>query len=212
MRSQEQQYWDLFTVLRLLESVDEPDNLKIQKLTFLHELKGQDQGLQSAHYKFFRYTLGPFSKILARDVEFLEERGFITKTTRQLTKRGRFLLELLSDEVRSPRARRALELQDETIREYGKVRSPKLVDRVYAMEVPVFDLGGERLRVKDISTFLDILDPVHSNLADVEPFDPDTVGMIREELKLDPAVLEPTHPSYQAAVRGALEKVDALLK
>lgn len=216
MRSQEQTYWDLYSVLKLFEVLNEAgrraDNLKIQKLTFLHELKGQSEGLRSAHYKFFRYTYGPYSKILAQDVEFLEERGLITKTTRQLTKRGQFLLEILVDEIQSAGAKRAVELIEATTREYAKLRSSRLVDRVYAMEVPVVDLGGKRVKVRDISTFLDILDPLHSDLADIDGFNAETVELIKEELEIDPADLESTSPSYKASVADALERMQAAIQ
>lgn len=215
MRAEDQMFWDLYAVLKLLESVNQrggqADNLKVQKLTFLHELKAQEEGLRSAHYKFFRYNLGPYSKILAQDVELLEALGFITKTSRQLTKRGRFLLELLADEVqRSRAAQRAVELIQETAREYGRVRSDRLVDRVYAMSAPVYDLGGRVEKIRNISMFLDILDPVHTeNLADVGPLGKEAREIIKEELKVPCEALAPGSRGYKATVTAALERIQA---
>jgi uncharacterized protein YwgA len=212
MRSQEQQYWDLYTILKLLDTVSQlgsqADNLKLQKLTFLHELMAQSEGLRSAHYKFFRYNLGPYSKVLANDVKLLESSGFVTKTTRQLTKRGRFLLELLSDQVaESPGAVRALELVNRVSHDYGKMSSPRLVDRVYAMKVPVYDLGGRVEKIRNVAMFLDILDPLNTDLGEVQPFSPDSKELIEEEMSLDPTELEPSSASYKAAVQGALDRI-----
>ena len=216
MRAEDQELWDLYAILKLLDSVNESgghaDNLKIQKLTFLHELKGQEEGLRSAHFKFFRYNLGPYSKILAEDVKRLEALGCITKTSRQLTKRGRFLLELLGDDAaQSHVAKRAAELIEEIARQHGKKRSPRLVDEVYAMRVPVYDLGGHVESVRNIAMFLDILDPVHmENLTEPALLSQETREIVKEELAIAPENLEPTSHSYRAAVAGALERIQSL--
>ncbi len=160
MRTKAQLAWDLSSVLYLLDCAAgvarATDNLKVQKLTFLHEFAAQGEGLATAHYKFFRYQFGPYSKVLAKDVELLEGLGFITKTSRRLTKRGQFLLEAVLGEMReSPGGKRATELIQTTAVSFGKVPSPKLVDMVYSMKVPVSDLGGEVTKIRDVEMFLE---------------------------------------------------------
>src|SRR5208282_4992798 len=100
MRSDQQKYWDIVSVLRLFDRASKiapiDGNLKIQKLAFIYELRGQEKNFKAAHYRFFRYTLGPYSKTLANDVLELKRFGFITSTSNQLTARGKFVLEYLS--------------------------------------------------------------------------------------------------------------------
>lgn len=190
-----------------------PDNLKLQKLAFLFELRGQERRLRVGHYKFFRYRLGPYSKVLARDIERLEDLGFVTKASRRLTARARFLLEYARPEIdQAALARDAMLLLDGVAREYGKIESPRLVDMVYAMEVPVYDLGGQAMKVRQIESFLDILDPLHTDLGNVVPFSEDLAEVFREEMLLRPESLDPASASYKAVVKDALEKMNRLCR
>ena len=62
--------WDTVALLTLLDAVNEvgrvEGNLKPQKLAFLAELEGAaNRNLRTAHFRFFRYTFGPYSGQLA---------------------------------------------------------------------------------------------------------------------------------------------------
>lgn len=211
MRERSHKYWDQIILLHLFDSVNRisriDGNLKVQKLIFLLELKGQEAGIKAAHYRFFRYQFGPYSGDLAGDTEILETLGFITKSSRQLTTRGRFLLEYVSDHIRSSeQAKDAIAIADRVSNEYGRRSGPKLTDIVYAMKVPVYDLGGSVQQVRAITTGLDILDPVNSPLNEVQPFDESVLGDLEEEFSIPIAHLEPTSPSYRAAIKGALSR------
>lgn len=216
MRTKAQLAWDLSSVLYLLDCAagvaKATDNLKVQKLTFLHEFSAQGEGLATGHYKFFRYQFGPYSKVLAKDVELLEGLGFITKTSRRLTKRGQFLLEsMLGEMSESSSGKRAIELIRGTALKFGPVPSSRLVDMVYSMTVPVCDLGGTVTKIRDVEMFLDILDPLHSGAADPATFKTDTLELFEQELAIRPEDLEPSSKAYQAAVSTALERMRAAL-
>ena len=109
------------------------DNLRIQKLGFRSELKGQLIGSLPVFFKFFRYNLGPYSKELAWQIRELEERYFIDSETRCLTWRGEYLLEYIEPEIQQHQAaRRAIETIRETCEECRSIRSSSiLVDQTY---------------------------------------------------------------------------------
>ena len=212
MRDAGQRFWDIFSVLSLFEAVNRisqiDGNLKVQKLVFLAELNGQAVGLRNGHYRFFSYQYGPYSTHLAQDVGTLETLGFIAKTSRQLRQRGRFLLEYLDDYIkRSGEAIQALEIINQVVGEYGKLRGPKITDVVYRMQVPVHDLGGELERVRKIPLGLNILDPVNTKLVDVRPFDEEILKDLEEEFSIPAEDLQPTSRSFRETVGKAVARI-----
>lgn len=215
MRTKEQKYWDRLVLLRLFQAVSERSrvdgNLKAQKLVFLVELKAHKQRIKAAHYKFFRYQLGPFSADLANDVRCLEDLGLVTKSTRALTDRGRFLHDYILGSLASDAGTKsALNIVEQVASEFGQKSGKALMNIVYGMTVPVFDLGGREKKVRDIAVFLDILNPVFTpELEEVQPLSDDLIADIEAELALDPDRLEPNHPTFRQTVRRALEKVSA---
>jgi hypothetical protein len=211
MRSDQQRLWDSVAVLSLFDCVnrtaDIGGNLKIQKLCFIYELKGHDRNLKSAHYRFFRYTAGPYSKDLANDVLLLKDLEFVTKNSNQLTDRGRFLLEYLRQDL-SGRAVASLQILTEVCTEFGSYSGQDLKERVYDMFVPVIDHGDRLSKVKDIKPFTDILDPlVDQHLEDIELFPEDLVSDIKEEFTIPGAQLDPQNAAVRESVARTLRNI-----
>ena len=215
MREQAHRLWDKVVILRLFDSV--PDltpvngNTKAQKLMFLTELKAQQLGIALAHFRFFRYQLGPFSKDLACDIENLEDAGLLYKSSRRLTKRGRFLhdyvLGALEDDGLDHKVMEALELVEEIGATYGKKHGTALMNLVYGLTVPVSDWGRDE-KVVNIPAFIDILDPLQTpGLVDIQPLTDDLIQDIKNELSISAAELEPDHPTFRQSVRRGLSNI-----
>jgi len=211
MRTRAQQIWDYIATLKLFEAVDKigsvDGNLKIQKLVFLTELEGVRAHLAAMHLKFFRFTYGPYSKELANDVKSLIEHGIITSTKR-LTKKGQFILDYIAPEIpHSTKASEAFSIIENVSNQYGKKSGPRLVDLVYKMMVPVYERGGELVKVEDIDYFTDIFVPSAQGLEDVDVLNADMVADIEQELALPLDALNPTNPEYQRNVTAAIERL-----
>jgi len=209
MRKEPQVFWDAIALLNLLKAANEAGradgNTKLQKMTFLSELKGKEEGLRTAHYRFFRYTYGPYSPTLSGDVERLEELGFITKSSRKLTKRGEFLVEYVSDAIRhSATAVRAIDIIQEIAKTYARSTGTSLMNRVYGMTVQVHDLGGDLRKIRDVPMFLDILDPECEPLNEVQPFGDELLHDLKAEFAIPPENLELSSRSFQQTLTGAL--------
>lgn len=213
MREKQQALWDKIALLELLQQSvrvgQVRGNLWLQKLTFLVELEGLRAGLSPMHFRFFRYTWGPYSAPLANDVKFLEERGFLASTTRRITKRGQYLINYVKTAIEnSAEAREARTLMSRVAERYARHSGVRLRDIVYKLVVPVFELGGEELRVRDIPVGYDILDPARTlNIRDVQPLDERLIANVEEELSIPPEVLLPTNPNYRKVVKAALDRL-----
>lgn len=183
-------------------------NIHIQKLAFIYELEGQRKGIKAAHYRFFRYTMGPFSKDLANDVGFLKELEFVTKWSNEVTHRGRFLLEYLGPHLNKARtATTALQILRKVCKEYAKFSGWDLMNQVYKMNVPVISYGNKRLKVKEIGSFIDILDPIRDDkLRDIEPLPEDTISDLKEEFAIQASRLDPQNASVRASVLRTLHR------
>lgn len=212
IRSRKQIIWDYAATLKLFEEVSKvgemDGNLKLQKLTFLAELEGLKIGLAVSHFKFFRYNYGPFSKDLVGDVQQLTDMGFCT-AGRKLTKRGQFILDYIKPEIeRSDAASNAFALFGRIAEEYGRRGGKSLMNSVYRMVVPVYDLGGQEVRVEKIPFHTDILVPTcEKDLTEVIPFDAEMITELEEELETQPELLDSENPSYQKSVKEALARL-----
>lgn len=211
MREAVQQYWDFFAILNLFDQTNKVSNidgnLKIQKLSFIFELKGQEKGFKSAHYRFFRYNNGPYSRFLANDVLELKEKGFITRNSNQITRRGEFLSEFIKLNAPIKGAnQKALEISDEVVKEYGKYSGPQLTNIVYKMVVPVVDLENKLMKVRDIAACTDILDPIRNQNAEDVVLPDDLVSDLKEEFQIPPDRLNPNNPEVRAQAVRALEE------
>jgi hypothetical protein len=204
--------WNRIATLALLrdgrpKNFQSIDNLRIQKLGFRSELKGQSTGNLPAFFKFFRYNLGPYSKELAMQVRGLEERDFVDSETRCLTWRGEYLLEYVEPEIRQHEAaQRAIETIRETCEECRSIRaSSKLVDQTYELEVPVAGMGNQIMRVRDIPMNTDIIVPPH--FLPHPMLSANTIAEIQEEWQIPPSSLDPSTQEFNDAVDSAYRRV-----
>ncbi len=203
--------WNRIATLALLRDgrpkhVQSIDNLRIQKLGFRSELKGQSAGNLPAFFKFFRYDLGPYSKELAWQIRGLEERDFINSETRCLTWRGEYLLDYIEPEIQQHEAaRRAIETIRETCEECRSIRaSSTLVDQTYELRVPVAGMGNQIMRVKDIPMNTDIIVPPHSLPHPM--LSTDAIADIEEEWQISASSLDPSTPEFNEAVDAAYSR------
>lgn len=182
------------------------DNLRIQKTAFLTELKGREQHLKSAYYEFFRCNLGPFSKGLANDVICLEAQGFIDSESRELTERGKYLCRYVQPEIeKSSSAQEALAIAKAIGKDLRPLGSPQIVNKVYALRIPVDGMGSKIFRIKDIPLHTDILIPNRDITSrDVDVLSDDLVEEIDAELNISPLALDPTTEAFQTSVENSL--------
>jgi hypothetical protein len=203
--------WDTVALLTLFDTVNKVSrvygNLKAQKLAFLAELAAEHENVRVLHYRFFRYTFGPYSGQLATWIERLEKKDILT-SGRLLTKRGRYVLDYAAEAVsESTRATTALDVMRETAKKFGRRSGVALKDYVYGLTVPVLDLNGETRRVRDIPLGLDIIDPSRDpNLAEVSPFDGDALEELSAELAMNHELLRPDSHAYKRTVSESLRR------
>jgi uncharacterized protein YwgA len=212
MPTRAQYAWNKVAVFVLLENAPEKaptvfDNLRIQKLLFISEIRGREVDLKTAYYKFFRYNLGPYSSKLANDVRHLEAFGFIDSETRALTERGQYLYRYIREEiVGSDSAQKAIALIQDTCEQHCSRVSSKLVDFVYDLKVPVDGLGKEIWRVRDIPLRTDILIPEDSAAHDVGPLSEALIAEIEAEMQAPPISLDPASDEFQEAITERLRQ------
>lgn len=206
-----QDAWNKIAVLAILrdgrpKSYKTIDNLRIQKLGFRSELKGQSIGQFPAFFPFFRYNLGPFSKELANQVSGLEERDFVDSESRSLTWRGKYLLEYVEPEIqRFDAAQASLEIIRETCAECSSIKeSSRLVDATYNLKVPVAGLGGQIMRVRDIPMNTDILIP--NTIPALPMLSPEMVVNIEAEWRIPATALDSTSQEFNDAVDAIFQR------
>jgi hypothetical protein len=205
--------WNRVALLKILDGAHKAnnapvDNFAVQKLSFVSELNGRSHNLQAAYYKFFRFTWGPYSSVLANDVRLLESIGLIDPESRQITERGRFLLGYIQTEIdESEAARLALDAISKTLEEWGGKRGWQIVNAVYELTVPVDERGGEKMKMKDIPLHTDIILPSIPGVQDVLPFSDQMLADIEAELAIPADHLDPESPELEASVRCSLEAV-----
>lgn len=204
--------WDTVALLTLFNSINQtgdiPGNLKVQKVAFLAELAGQRSNLRVAHFRFFRYTNGPYSAQLTKHVGNLEEAGALTRN-RVLTARGKYLLDYAAAEIKASKAASdAVDILTSVGTSNANLSGTELMHRVYDMKVPVVDWNNQKCRVLDIPHFTDILDPVRDiNLQEIEPFDSDTLDEFQAELGMDLEKIDRDSLHVKRAAAAALKRV-----
>lgn len=206
-RTPAEEIWDQIFLLNLFGCSPEPlDNLKIQKVVFVSEDEGRRKGLATAHFPFFRYNLGPYSKVIANDVRRLEDFGFIDKETLQPTDRGRYVLQYVASLVdHSKSAKESLGILQSVCKRYRDTKSSRLVNIVYDMKVPVLGFDGKVMRVKEIPANTDIIDPRREGLADVVVFSEESLNDLQTEFDLSPEDLDPNNPANVKLARAAID-------
>jgi hypothetical protein len=216
VRTEAQEVWDAVALILLFDEVNKKSSvdgrLKIQNLTFLLELTGQERGLRMAHYRFLRYTHGAFSPTLAADVKKLHGLAFFSGAGNVLTKRGRFIVDYVSDWVSSSATGTKIhDLVAEIARKYGKLSGTALRDLVLSMTIPVAEHSERLEKLADVPILVDLLDPERkSGLSEVD-LPANLAAELAEEFALDPNALNPSNASYIQSVRKALKAADELI-
>jgi|ERR1035437_579797 uncharacterized protein YwgA len=206
-----QNAWNKISLLVMLHYAHQKrgifvDNLRVQKTAFLTELRGRERHLKAAYYEFFRCKLGPFSKGLANDVASLELLGFIDSESRELTERGKYLCRYVKPEIeKSASAKEAIEIAKAIGDSLRTLSSPRIVNKVYAMCVPVDGMGNRVVRIQDIPLNTDILIPNRDIISrDVDALSDDLGEEIEAELSISPLALDPTSEAFQLSVESSL--------
>jgi uncharacterized protein YwgA len=214
-RNRVQRSWNHIAALILLregrpKNFQTIDNLRIQKLGFRSEVRGQQEGQLPAYFKFFRYDLGPYSKELANEIAALETRDFVNPATRGLTWRGEYLLEYIQPEIkRFEVAQKAVETIQMVCEEDRSIKlSSELVDETYRMQVPVAQFGDRIMLVKDIPMNTDIITPDPSYAPAI--LSNEMVDNLEEEWKIDPAALDESSEAFNEAVDSAFLRAMAV--
>jgi hypothetical protein len=211
MRTRSQEIWDRIVLLHLLQDAQQKkgvDNVKIQKLTFISEITGAAQKLKAAHYPFFRFTYGPYSKELANEVTLLEELCFINSESRELTDRAKLILKYVDPEVRqSGPANEVLAIVRRICTAYKGYESfPDLVNAVYDMVVPVAGWDNAESKIKDIPLCVDILRPDDLKASEVMPLPDDLIDDLEAEFLIPAERLDVTNPGMLESVSGMLRR------
>jgi hypothetical protein len=154
---------------------------KLQKTIFLVEFRLKESDRVGPHFRFIRYVNGPFSGQLWNLFDKLAEAGFVSKTTFELTERGRFLVDLVMPELhRHPRNRVALKIMDDVIAWCRPRHGAGLIKYVYQLEVVPDEMPGERMKVEHVPFGLEIIHPPPGGLE----LSPDIQLLLKEELEL----------------------------
>lgn len=203
--------WNFIAVLKTCEwarrvSNSPADHLVVQKSLFLNELQGRTKDLKVAYYRFFRYNNGPYSSGLHWDLDKLQQQGFIDSETGDVLERGQYLLDYvnpaLDADPLTPTFNGVIQHVAEGWKDY---RGWSIAERVYDLKVPVDALGGQMMRVADISPKIDILIPEQSSARDFSPFSPDLVEDIYAELSIPLSRLDPLSEELRHSGAEALE-------
>jgi len=186
------------------------DNIHIQKFCFLSELKGREQNLKTAYYRFFRYNNGPYCPALANDVTALIKGGFLDPESGELLDRGRHLYAYVKDDIEDSKpATEAVGIIRKIVDAWQRFKGWDIVEEVYKLTVPVDSLGIPMI-VKDIPMKTDILIPERTNAREVSPFSPELINEIEEELRISEVSFDRNSNEFQQSVTNRLKAALAL--
>lgn len=154
--------------------------IKLQKTTFLAELKLRDNDLVGTHFRFYRWNKGPFSKELWSAVDLLSAKGFVHKGAPSLTRRGQELMEFVLELKRASENRKFFAVLDEALSFCGPKNGGDLMDAVYDMQVWVENSNTET-KIRDILVGTDILVPPNTVSLEIAH---DLERLLLEELEI----------------------------
>ena len=175
------------------------DSLKLQKMTFISELKFVKKRWKVLNYQFLRWKRGPFSKNLAEDITKLKEVGLIElKESIELSKNGLKFLES-TDEIFSTNTQ-FMKLIDNTIKTWANRDSESIMKWVYNQQVIVPKIG-KPMYIQDIPMGTLILFKVSSKNAD-KLFDLDESWKATLEVMFNRGALKSLDDAYIDAIEG----------
>ena len=136
---------------------------KFQKIFFLSELMLEQEKIQGLTFKYFRYNNGPFSKDLFTTFESLETHGLAKGTLSRnfkLTKEGEYLFEIIKSSGLYKSNQDVTKIIDKAIKEFGNKWGGDLMNIVYDIKVPLWNLNTHSIiykKIKSIDTYIDLL-------------------------------------------------------
>lgn len=129
-------------------------DVKLQKLVFLSEKDMLERDWDGLNYKFFRWDLGPMSKGVYEDHDFLYDNGLISESGGLISESGHEILEnaegLLDENVE------IVSVIDDVVDEYGHIGGGRLKNIVYDEEVTLMG-SGKSMKVENIPEATDII-------------------------------------------------------
>lgn len=205
MKTEKQKIAQTVLLLRILQKDNNIfGNLKLQKEVFLSELNLLNSKLGGLYYKYFRYTFGPYSKELAETFKVLRNRGFVHKTTYTLTERGTYFVEFVEGVIANYKQNsKILDALDSTVAEYRKCNGYQLTNTVYNMKIAPHDFPNEKMKIKDIPIFCDILVPDKSQTRINLDIPSHILNDIKAELEMDSEYWDSILERNQDAVKRA---------
>jgi uncharacterized protein YwgA len=170
---------------------------KLQKTTFLSELKLREENLVGPHFEFYRWLNGPFSQELWAAYELLADRGFAHHPDQPgLTQRGRELAELVSELRKFHSNVKFFDLLDSTLAYCQHRNGEQLLKMVYGLKV----------RPEHSQTAVKIED-MPMNTIIIAPPQRFSIEMSADLQKLIVAELEITEEDIRRAERESLPKM-----
>lgn len=184
----------------------------MQKQVFLNELRLLQSNIGGLYYKYFRYNYGPFSGDLWMDFTLLANKGFVHKTTYELTLRGRYLLEFVEGSIRKYKDNEEIfNLIERTTAKYRKYTGAQLMNLVYDLVVEPEDMPGKKVKIEDIPAHTDILLPECHSFKYELKIPSQILSDIKEELAMDLDKWDHLEETHSSAVRKATRSLSAAL-
>lgn len=134
--------------------------LKLQKLCFLGEWELMKQERKGLHFLFYRHKLGPFSKDVAFDYDFLVYKQHLFKTLFNLKSDGKILLSsFLKCTKNISGNKEVFDILNTVLSKWGKYCGRELANLVYEMQIKPYGMPTKKLKIRDIPMGVDILTP-----------------------------------------------------
>lgn len=166
MRNLKEQVVDKLFLLYTIKRTNElfasgiSGRVKLQKLCFLEEWELMKSNAKGLHFKFFRYTNGPFSVDVAEDYKFLARKGRVYGSMYRLTSEGEILLDSFLKSTRDISDNAIFfDILDKVIKKWGNYFGQALMNKVYKMKIKPHDYPDREMTIRDIPIHSDILVP-----------------------------------------------------
>jgi uncharacterized protein YwgA len=154
---------------------------KLQKTTFLTELRLREHDLIGPRFRFYRYDNGPFSKNLLNAYDVLHAQGLTThRDELGLTERGQVLADLVQMLKDEPDNREFFSEVDTVLETCRRRTGEQLMEEVYDLDVRP-EGWTTSMKVRNIPKYTDIIVPIGRPTLCVPK---DLLTLIIEELEL----------------------------
>lgn len=209
MKTEKQKISQSLLLLKILqEDGNILGNLKLQKQVFLNELRLLQSNIGGLYYKYFRYNYGPFSGDLWMDFTLLANKGFVYKTTHELTPRGRYLLEFVEGSIRKHKDNEEIfNLIERTTAKYRKYTGTQLMNLVYELVVEPEDMPRQKVKIEDIPAHTNILLPECHTFKYELKIPDHFLDDIKSELGMDKDTWDNLEENHAQAIKRATQEL-----